>query len=180
MDGHNYWDASKKYFLTSLLILCSLPWAEGINREGLNFKVNGGFKMYEKEYFDKIVKPKLIEMAINGTLPSDMNELDFNDFENFDPDKKDCICSMPVGFTRVDEQTIRCQVCGEAFKFLKINRAIIRKDILEGYGVPVGLGDPQPYHYDRNPVEYKWIGEKFFVKIKDEWLEAESIDWDFI
>lgn len=35
----------------------------------------------QKDFFNKVIKPKLIEMAINGTLPSDMNEINEYYFE---------------------------------------------------------------------------------------------------
>jgi hypothetical protein len=36
--------------------------------------------MTYKEYFYTVIKPRLVEMAIDGTLPLDMNELCFENF----------------------------------------------------------------------------------------------------
>jgi len=36
----------------------------------------------QKEYFEKVIKPQLVKMATNGTLPLDMNQLTFSDFED--------------------------------------------------------------------------------------------------
>lgn len=35
----------------------------------------------QKRFFNAVILPKLVEMAIDGTLPSDMNELDYSYFE---------------------------------------------------------------------------------------------------
>jgi len=35
----------------------------------------------QKEFFNKVIKEGLISMAIDGTLPSDMNELNYTDFD---------------------------------------------------------------------------------------------------
>lgn len=36
----------------------------------------------QEKFFDEVIKPKLIEMAINCTLPTDMNDINSFDFEN--------------------------------------------------------------------------------------------------
>jgi hypothetical protein len=35
----------------------------------------------QKDFFDEVIKPKLIEMAIDCTLPMDMNELHSSMFD---------------------------------------------------------------------------------------------------
>lgn len=55
--------------------------------------------------------------------------------------------------------------------------AIVRKDILEREeNVPVG----NDYYGENKPLEYRWKGEEFQVKINGKFQEAESIDFDFI
>lgn len=74
------------------------------------------------------------------------------------------------------------------------NLAIIRKDIQEDESaVPVweGIDDDHTqfhYHSDTRPVEYRWLKyqpededeDRFQVLIDGQWLDAYSIDWEFI
>ena len=54
--------------------------------------------------------------------------------------------------------------------------ASIRKDLVEkGEKVPVG----DKYYGGKEPLEYKWEGDDFFVKLDGKWLKAESVDWEF-
>jgi hypothetical protein len=45
-------------------------------------------KMTNREFFDTMIKPKLVAMAIDCTLPSDMNELYFELFEDEEDDSE--------------------------------------------------------------------------------------------
>lgn len=55
--------------------------------------------------------------------------------------------------------------------------AIIRKDILKrGESVPVGNG----YYGERVPLEYRYKGKKFQVRVNGKFQEAQNIDFDFI
>ncbi len=55
--------------------------------------------------------------------------------------------------------------------------AWLRTDLLEKrLGVPVG----EVYYGSKEPLPYRWVNEETFeVCYCGEWLEAQSIDWDF-
>jgi hypothetical protein len=54
----------------------------------------------------------------------------------------------------------------------------IRKDLVDVWNkVPIGHN---VYISGNKKREYKWVGDcKFFIKYKNEWCEAYSIDFDF-
>lgn len=54
-------------------------------------------------------------------------------------------------------------------------KARIRKDLRnQGIGVPIGNT-----HYNSElPLCCKWVNDTFMVYYNNQWLEAESIDWD--
>ena len=54
--------------------------------------------------------------------------------------------------------------------------ATVRKDLQDDeMGVPVG----DTYYGKKDPLEYKWDGDTFMVKLDGKWQEAESVDWEF-
>jgi hypothetical protein len=54
--------------------------------------------------------------------------------------------------------------------------ARIRKDLLkQGMAVPVG----QSYYNSPKPLWAKWVKDTFMVYYHNEWVEAESIDWEY-
>lgn len=44
--------------------------------------------MTHRDFFYKFIKPRLVEMAIDCSLPSDMNELQFEDLTTYDFDEE--------------------------------------------------------------------------------------------
>jgi hypothetical protein len=54
---------------------------------------------------------------------------------------------------------------------------VVRKDLLEqGISVPVG----NDYYGEKEPLEYKWRLDEFYVFYKGFWEEASSIDFEFL
>lgn len=53
-----------------------------------------------------------------------------------------------------------------------------REDLrLQEIAVPIGSN----FYNDKEKLEYRWVDESIFeVLFNNEWLEAYSIDWDFV
>jgi hypothetical protein len=47
-----------------------------------------------REFFETVIKPRLIQMTIDGTLPSDMNELHFETFGEDEPDETEILVRL--------------------------------------------------------------------------------------
>lgn len=59
----------------------------------------------------------------------------------------------------------------------------LRKDLADDdLLVPIWLDTTWVYigSIKETIYEYKWVGEKFFIKYMGEWRDAYSIDFDFI
>ncbi len=67
------------------------------------------------------------------------------------------------------------------FFFPENGYCVVRKDILKKH-LSVPLGEHGNFYGQKYPLQYRWledIYEQFQVLYKGEWLDAESIDFDF-